>query len=157
MKCFKYLICVFVKHLDIELWKLNWKPGGKNYLNLSFYFNHRYIHISKQILEYLFHHGILGCSLDNSVDYDNFAAVNNLTIIFYTKLTKIWFSIIMIQAITYMTYWFTVANTGQRKPFHQSCICSKTMQQISFKGHHPGHEVYGEYGAESIHKIFRSL
>ena len=41
----------------------------------------------------------------------------------------------MIQAITYMTYWFTVANTGQRKPFHQSCICSKTMQQISLKGH----------------------
>ena len=63
----------------------------------------------------------------------------------------------MIQAITYMTYWFTVANTGQRKPFHQSCICSKTMQQISFKGHHPGHGVYEEYGAESIHKIFRSL
>ena len=84
---------------------------------------------SKQI------HGILECSLDKSIDYSNFAAVNNLTIIFYTKLTKIWFSIIMIQAITYMTYWFTVANTGQRKPFHQSCICSKTMQQISLKGH----------------------
>ena len=42
----------------------------------------------------------------------------------------------MIRAITYMTYWFTVARTGQRKPFHQICICSKTMQQISLKlGH----------------------
>ena len=41
----------------------------------------------------------------------------------------------MIKAITYMTYWFTVANTGQRKTFHQICICSKTMQQISLKGH----------------------
>ena len=41
----------------------------------------------------------------------------------------------MIKAITYMTYWFTVANTGQRKPFLQICICSKTMQQISFKSH----------------------
>ena len=41
----------------------------------------------------------------------------------------------MNQAITYMTYSFTVANTGQRKPFHQICICSKTMQQISLKGH----------------------
>ena len=86
-------------------------------------------------------HGILGCSLNKSVDYSNFEAVNNLTIIFYTKLTKIWFSIIMIilifniKAITYTTYWFTVANTGQRKPFHQICICSKTMQQISLKGH----------------------
>ena len=79
--------------------------------------------------------GILRCSLDKSVDYDNFAAVNNLNIFFCTKLTKICFSIIKIQAITYMTYWFTVTNTGQRKPFHQSCICSKTMQQISLKGH----------------------
>ena len=109
-------------------------------VNLSFYLNHCYTHISKQILEYIsrlnkYMHGILGCSLDKSVDYDNFAAVNNLTIIFCTKLTKIWFSIIMIQAITYMTYWFTVANTGQRDSFHQSCICSKTMQQISLKGH----------------------
>ena len=41
-----------------------------------------------------------------------------------------------IKAITYATYWFTVANIGQRKPFHQICICSKTMQQISLKGHH---------------------
>ena len=41
----------------------------------------------------------------------------------------------MIQGIIYMTYWFTIANTGQRKPFHQSCICSKTMQQISLTGH----------------------
>ena len=148
MKRFKYLICVFVKHWILKC--LDWKPGGKNYLllvlgngnsvNLSFSLNHRYTQISNQILEYIFRldkylHGILGCSLDKSVDYDNFAAVNNLTIIFCTKLTKIWFSIIKIQAITYMTYWFTVANTGQRKPFHQSCICSKTMQQISLKGH----------------------
>ena len=41
----------------------------------------------------------------------------------------------MIKAITYMTYWFTIANTGQRKPFHQICICLKAMQQISLKGH----------------------
>ena len=42
----------------------------------------------------------------------------------------------MIQVITYMTYWFTVAKTSQRKPFHQICICSKTMQQISLElGH----------------------
>ena len=86
---------------------------------------------SKQI------HGILGCSLNKSVDFDNFVTVNNLAIIFYTVLTKIWFSIIMIQAITYMTYRFTFAKTGQRKPFHQICICSKTMQQISLElGHH---------------------
>ena len=80
-------------------------------------------------------HRILGYSLDKSIDFPNFAAVNNLTIIFYTVLTKIWFSVIMIQVITYMTYWFTVAKTSQRKPFHQICICSKTMQQISLKGH----------------------
>ena len=34
-----------------------------------------------------------------------------------------------------MTYWFTVANTGQRKPFQNLALCSKTMQQISLKGH----------------------
>ena len=35
-----------------------------------------------------------------------------------------------------MTYWFTVAKTGKKKPFRQICICSKTMHQISFKlGH----------------------
>ena len=36
-----------------------------------------------------------------------------------------------------MTYWFTVAKAGQRKPFHQIFICSmKTMQGISLKlGH----------------------
>ena len=88
------------------------------------------IHLSsKQI------HGILRCTLDKSVDYDNFVAVNKLTIIFCTKFTKIWFSIIMIQAITCMTYWFTVANSGQEKPFHQSCIRLKTMQQITLKVH----------------------
>ena len=37
---------------------------------------------SKQI------HGILGCSLNKSVDFDNFVTVNNLAIIFYTVLTK---------------------------------------------------------------------
>ena len=41
----------------------------------------------------------------------------------------------MIQAITYMSYRFTVANTCQRKEFHQICICLKTMLQISLKGH----------------------
>ena len=32
-----------------------------------------------------------------------------------------------------MTYWFTVAKTGQRKPLHQICTCSKTMLQISLE------------------------
>ena len=65
----------------------------------------------------------------------------------------------MIQAIAYMTYWFTFAKNGQRKPFNQVCICSKTMQQISFIGiwSSPGHGVYGEQGAKSIHKILRLL
>ena len=65
----------------------------------------------------------------------------------------------MIQAITYMTYWFTVAKTGQTKTFHQICICLKAMQQISLVlGHRlPGHGVYGEQDAESIHKLFRLL
>ena len=35
----------------------------------------------------------------------------------------------MIKVITYSTYWFTVTNTGQSKPFHQICMCSKTMQR----------------------------
>ena len=42
----------------------------------------------------------------------------------------------MIQTITYMAYWFTVAKTGQRKPFHQICICSKTMQRVSLELSH---------------------
>ena len=101
-------------------------------------------------------YGILGYSLHKSVDFRNFATVNNLTIIFYTVLTKIWFSVIMIQAITYMTYWFTVAKTSQRKPFHQICICSKTMQQISLElGHRLVMVFCGEQGTESIHKVFR--
>ena len=66
--------------------------GKGDSVNLSFYLNHCYTHISKQILEYIFLlnkcmlNGILGYSLDKSVDYSNSAAVNNLTIIFYTKL-----------------------------------------------------------------------
>ena len=33
MKRFKYLICVFVKHWKLNCQsKLDWKPGGKNYL-----------------------------------------------------------------------------------------------------------------------------
>ena len=33
MKCFKYLMCVFVKHWILNCQsKLDWKPGGKNYL-----------------------------------------------------------------------------------------------------------------------------
>ena len=64
MKCFKYLICVFVKH-----WILNcqclienqeeittWPPPPRqngNSVNLPFYLNHCYIYISKQILEYI--------------------------------------------------------------------------------------------------------
>ena len=44
----------------------------------------------------------------------------------------------MIQAITYVTYWFTVtAKTRQSKPFHQIYICPKTKHLTSFKlGHH---------------------
>ena len=146
---FQVLICVFVKHWILNCQSLILKTrrkelpghpllGNGNSVNLSFYLNHCYTHICKQMLEYIFrlnkYMKSWGCILDKSVDYDNFAAVNNLNI-FYTKLTKIWFYIIMIQAITCMTYWFTVTNTGQKKPFHQSCICSKTMQQISLKGH----------------------
>ena len=63
----------------------------------------------------------------------------------------------MIQAITYMTYWFTVAKTGKRKPFHQISTCSKTTQQISLTCSSPVHGVYGEHGAEFIHKMFRLL
>ena len=60
----------------------------------------------------------------------------------------------MIQAITYMTYWFTIAKTGKRKPFQQISTCSKTTQQISLTRSSPVHGVYGEHAAESIHKIF---
>ena len=151
---FKYLICVSVKHWILNCPKAWLKTrrkelpghpllilGNSNCVNLSFYLNHCYTHIPKQILKYIFclnkymesWNAVLINQL--SVDYDNFSAVNNLIIIFCTKLTKIWFCIIMIQAITCLTYLFTVANTGKRKPFHQSCICSKTMQQISLKGH----------------------
>ena len=56
-----------------------------------------------------------------------------------------------------MSYWFTFVKTGRRKPFHQIRIGSKTMQQISLKLRHLDHGVYGEHGAESIHKIFRLL
>ena len=63
----------------------------------------------------------------------------------------------MIQAITYMTYWFTVAKTGKSKPFHQISTCSKTTQQISLTCSSPVHGVYGEHGAEFIHKMFRLL
>ena len=79
-----------------------------NSVNLSFYLNHYYTHISKQIVEYIFSlnkyieswdavlinqltspiHGIQGCTLDKSVELANFAEVNNLTTIFYTVLTK---------------------------------------------------------------------
>ena len=67
----------------------------------------------------------------------------------------------MIQATTYLTYWFTVANIGQKKPFHQLCISLSDM----FEDHEadfierslPGHGVYREYGAESIHEISRLL
>ena len=41
----------------------------------------------------------------------------------------------MIQAITYLTYWFTVAKTDQRKPLHM--IEEHDMQQILLElGHH---------------------
>ena len=58
MKCFKYLICVLVKHWILNCQSLienqeertTWpRPPRQNgnSVNLSFYFNHRYIHISK--------------------------------------------------------------------------------------------------------------
>ena len=112
MKCFKYLICVL---LNTEYWTAKaWLKTRRKELpgyplldhgssvNLSFYLSHYYTHISKQILQYIF-------------------LLNK-----YLEFTKIWFSIILIQAITCMTYWFTVAKTCQRKPFYQICICSKT-------------------------------
>ena len=148
MKSFKYSINIL---LNSEYWTAKaWLKtrrkelpghsllGNGNRENLSFYLSHYYTHIFKQILKYIFslNKYMLECNLGKSVDFINFAAVNNLTIIFYTVLTKIWFSIIMIQAIRDMNCWFTVANTGQRKPFYQICICSKTMKQISLKLDH---------------------
>ena len=131
--------------------------GNGNSVNLSFYLNRRYTHICKQILEYIFRLIKYSESWDavliKSVDYDNFAAVDNLTIIFYTKLTKIWSSVIMFQAITYITYWFTVANHSTnlayaRRPY--SRFHWKVMAWSWCLWH-------GEHGTESIHKIFRLL
>ena len=58
-----------------------------------------------------------------------------------------------------MTYWFTVANIGQRKPFHQICISDMLVDHAAdfIERPSPGHGVYGEHGAESIHKTFRLL
>ena len=134
--------------MNIELPNLDWKPGGKirttwwpppgqwqlgkfdilfksllhPYLqtNIGLYLS------SKQIMEF-WDAGLIN-QLTSVILWQK-----NLTIIFYTVLTKFWLSIIMIQAITYMTYWFTVAKTGQRKPLHQIYMCSKTMQQISLE------------------------
>ena len=71
--------------------------GNGDSVNLSFYLNHCYTHISKQILEYIFLlnkcmlHGILGCSLDKSVDYSNFAALNNIASFFIQILNLIFY------------------------------------------------------------------
>ena len=131
MKCFSYLICIFVNNWILNCQSLIFKTrrkeppgqpllGNGNSVNLPFYLNSSYTHISKQI--YLLSkkiHGILGCCLNKSVDYDNFVAVNNLTIIFYTKLTKIWFSIIMIQAITYMAQILAKGNHSNNVAYAQ--------------------------------------
>ena len=65
----------------------------------------------------------------------------------------------MIKAIPYMTYWFTVANTGQRKPSHQPNLHMLEDHAADFieRSSSPGHGVYGEHGAQSIHKIFKLL
>ena len=100
MKCFKYSIYVWLNiYWTAKAWlKTRRKelPGhplltNGNSVNLSFYLNHYYSHIYKQILEYIFPkqiHWVLGCSLDKSVYFTNFAAVNNLNIVLYTALTK---------------------------------------------------------------------
>ena len=49
----------------------------------------------------------------------------------------------MIQAITYMTYWFTFAKTGRRKPFHQKFIRPKMKQILLILGQLTDHGVYG--------------
>ena len=54
-----------------------------------------------------------------------------------------------------MTYWFSVTNTGQRKLFklaHVEYHAADFVERSS-----PGHGVYGEHGAESIHKTFSLL
>ena len=149
---FQVIDLCFVKHgiLNCQIWlktrrkdkkRTDWLPllGNVNNVNLSFCLNHYYTHSSKQILEYIFFLNKYMESWDAVLmdDYDNFAAVNNLTINFCAKLTKIWFSIIMIQAITHMTYWFTVANTERRKLFDQSCTnagrpCSRFWKFIAW-------------------------
>ena len=66
MTCFKYLICVLLntKYWTAKAW-LKTRRKDKNYLanpsylgngntvNLSFYLNYYYTHISKQILQYI--------------------------------------------------------------------------------------------------------
>ena len=82
MKCLKYLICVF---LDTEYWtakvwlktrrkELPCHPlqGNGNNVNLSFYLNHCYTHISKQILEYIF-------SLNKYMEFWDAVLINQLT------------------------------------------------------------------------------
>ena len=57
-----------------------------------------------------------------------------------------------------MTYWFTFMKSGRRKPFHQSCPCLKTMPAADvIETWSTDHGVYGDHGAESIHKIFNLL
>ena len=56
-----------------------------------------------------------------------------------------------------MTYWFTVTNTGQRKTIPPILHMLEGYAADFIQRSSPGHGVYGEHGAESIHKIFRSL
>ena len=57
-----------------------------------------------------------------------------------------------------MTYWFTFAKTGQKENVPPNLHMLKD-HAADFIGtwSSPGHGVYGEQGAESIHKILRLL
>ena len=144
--------------------RTTWPPllilGNSNCVNLSFYLNHCYTHISKQILEYLLSkqiHAILGCSFDKSVDYDNFAAVNNL------GNHHFWY-----KAYKNLIFYFYVSGNN----IHDLLVyCRKYWPKETIppilhmledhadfiKRPLPGHGDYGEHGAESIHNIFRLL
>ena len=57
-----------------------------------------------------------------------------------------------------MTYWFTFMKSGGRKPFNQSCTCSKTIHAVDvIETWSVRHGVYGDHGAKTIHKVFNLL
>ena len=105
---------------------------------------------SKQI------HGILGCSLDKSIDFGNFPTENNLTIVFYTVLTKIWFSISMIQAITHQLQVYCRKNWPKETISPNLHMLEDNAADFIGTWSSSG-DVYGDQGAESIHKIFSLL